>query len=659
MEEATKSLLAPRQHIQDHDAAESVIHHWGYADRVVPCVNDAGSCEYLDVVYAAHDVGMTYTGILWATIGGILLIWAVLRRIMPPQSQKNPHPPLQGDSEKKAVDTQTRIRHTLWSYANRYLLPDSVRSIFGRTTRLQVLVLAILTAYLTIFSFAGMVYGIWITPVKDMEGVYNTRSSLGPFSDRVGVLAYALTPLSVLLSNRESLLSVLTGIPYQNFNFMHRWLGYIIMVQSIVHTIGWTVIEVKLYQPQPKVAQKWIVQLYMIWGVVAMGLLLVLYALTLPPVIRITGYEFFRKSHYILAVVYMGACIGHWQGLQCFIIPGILLWFIDRFARAVRTFLLHYNFVDGTKRGFVAANAAITTFPDEKDGDVVRLDFEHPHDAWAVGQHFYLCFTESSIFQSHPFTPLNAPVTVNGRTKHAYVFRAKKGETKKVAQIAAKKLAAASTAASSADKNGTTLAPTTPVILTGPYGDPIMRNVTSDANILCVAGGTGITYVLPALLSLTANPTSARKLELIWVVRHAKDVDWVKPELAALEALNVTVRIFATRDMASSSSDGDRASDADHDEEKRAAGTVAVQKMRANTSSSLRSGGVGHPDLALLVQEFVQNTAAGRTVVFASGPGGLMTDARAAVAACNDGGKVWKGDERFNVDLIHDERMER
>ncbi|EEY20953.1 conserved hypothetical protein [Verticillium alfalfae VaMs.102] len=626
--EATKSLLAPRQHIQDHDAAESVIHHWGYADRVVPCVNDPGSCRYLDVVYNAHDVGMIYTGVIWATIGGILLIWAIVRRTMPPQSHRNPQALVEG--EKRTVDTTTRIRHTLWSYTNRYLLPDSIRSIFGRTTRLQVLVLAILTGYLTIFSFAGIVYGIWITPVKNMEGVYNTRSSLGPFSDRVGVIAYALTPLSVLLSNRESLLSVLTGIPYQNFNFMHRWLGYIIMVQSIVHTIGWTIIEVKLYQPQPQVAKKWIMQLYMIWGVVAMVLLLILYALTLPPVIRFTGYEFFRKSHYVLALVYMGACIGHWEGLQCFIIPGILLWFIDRFARAARTFLLHYNFVDGTKRGFVAAHAAITTFPDEKDGDVPSLSTGAP----------------------------------NTRTFSA----PRAAETKKIAQIAAKKLAAAAAAATapattSEDKNGVMTAasaPTTPVVLTGPYGDPIMRNITPEANILCVAGGTGITYVLPALLSLTANPASPRKLELIWVVRHAKDVDWVKPELAALEALDVTVRIFATRDAASSSSDADRSSEAEADEEKRAAGAVAVQKMRARgAAASVRSGGIGHPDLALLVREFVQATVAARTVVFASGPGGLMTDARAAVAACNDGGKVWKGDERFNVDLIHDERMER
>lgn len=647
MDAGSPTVLVPRQHIQDHDAAESVRHHWGYADRVVPCVNDPGSCTYLDVVYDAHDVGMVYTGVIWATIGGILLIWAIVRRGLPPLSAQ--HPPVltngQIESGRKAEGTVTRLRHTLWSHLNRFFLPDMCRAIFGRTTRLQVTILAVFTGYLTIFSFAGMVYGIWITPVKDHPGLHNTRSTLGPFADRVGVIAYALTPLSVMLANRESLLSILTGIPYQNFNFLHRWLGYIIVVQSILHTIGWSIIEIKLYQPQPQVAQKWIVQLYMIWGVVAMILLLMLYVFSLPPVIRWTGYEFFRKTHYILAMVYIGACIGHWEQLQCFLIPGILLWFVDRVARAVRTFLLHYNFVDGAKRGFVAAHASITTFPDADDGDVVRLDFEHPHEAWHPGQHFYLCFSESSIFQSHPFTPLNAPTTVNGRTKHSYIFRAKSGETKKVAQLAAKKIAAAP---------GDEKAPTTPVILTGPYGDAITRNVTSEANILCIAGGTGITYVLPALLSIKASKPT-RKLELIWVVRHAKDADWVKPELDTLTDMGVTVRVFATRDSSGSSSPLQSSDEAGKDDEK----TAETEVKRVSGPSSLRSGGVGHPDLALLISEFVQATETGKTMIFASGPGGLMSDARAATASQNSGSRVWKGEDKYNVDFIFDERMER
>lgn len=645
MDSAIKGVLAPRQHIQDHDSAESIQPHWGYADRVVPCTNDPGSCEYLDVVYGAHDVGMIYTGVLWATIGGILLIWAIIRYSLAPLSQQHPvtDAQLEGSQHGKR-DFMTRLRLTLWAHTNRWLLPDCFRPIFGRTTRLQVAILATLTAYLTLFSFLGISYSIWITPVADHPGLHNTRSSLGPFADRVGVLAYALTPLSVLLANRESLLSVLTGIPYQSFNFLHRWLGYIIVVQSSVHTIGWCIIEIRLYQPQPDVADKWIRQLYMIWGVVAMGLLLLLYILSLPPVIRLTGYEFFRKSHYVLAMVYIGACIGHWEQLHCFLTPAILLWFIDRAARGIRTYLLHYNFVDGAKRGFVAAHAGISIFPDPVDGDIVRLDFEHPHEAWSVGQHFYLCFSESSIWQSHPFTPLNAPTTVNGRTQHSYIFRAKRGETKKVAEIAARKLAAAG---SSVDK------PTTPVILTGPYGDPIMRNITHDVNILCIAGGTGITYVLPVLLSLNAEVEATRVIELVWVVRHARDAQWIKSELEVLSGLGVEVKIYATRDDDSNTSDPDRLADSKQSDENEKRTSVTVDKAQSTTTNH------GHPSLRLLINDFVEKTVTGRSIVFASGPGSMMTDARAATAACNGGSQVWRGEERRSVDFVYDERMER
>jgi hypothetical protein len=57
------------RYIQDFIDANALEPHQDYADRVVPCKNDAGSCQYLDVVYHSHDLGMLYSGIIWATIG--------------------------------------------------------------------------------------------------------------------------------------------------------------------------------------------------------------------------------------------------------------------------------------------------------------------------------------------------------------------------------------------------------------------------------------------------------------------------------------------------------------------------------------------------------------------------------------------------------------
>lgn len=632
-----------RRHIQDHTLDVNTTNHWGYAERQVPCLNDPGSCAYLDVVYESHDTGMIYTGIIWLTFVFVFAVWGFFYLFT------------RSGSSSGTSSGAARAVRAIAASSRHYLLPDSIRCIFGRTTRLQVLILAVLTGYLTLFSFIGLTYNMWKTPVKNMPGVYNTRTTLGPWSNRVGVIAYALTPLSVMLASRESLLSVITGVPYQHFNFLHRWVGYIIIVQSVLHTIGWTVTMAKLYQPQPVTGREWIEQLYMIWGLVALILVLMLYAFSLPIVIRRTGYEFFRKSHYVLAMVYCGACIAHWEKLHCFLTPAIVLWFIDRFIRLGRTYLIHRKAIGKDSGFFHPAQASATLFPNSAEGDIVRLDFEQPGRAWNVGQHFYLCFTDGSIWQSHPLTPLNAPLTVDGVTSHSYVFRAKSGETRNIAEL----LKARS-------QKGESL--TTPVILTGPYGESLMESHGSDENILCVAGGTGITYALPIVLAtVRAGIKPDRKLEVIWFVRHATDVEWIRPELhtleAAAEGVDLTIRVFATRDSeAASDLNTTSSSDEKGKDEIKGQTTASFQDRQILTvkpASSIQTAGDSrHPDVRPLVEGFLEKTIAGPTTVIASGPGAMMSELRRVIADNNSGSKVWKGQQRYDVSLQCDDRLE-
>jgi NAD(P)H-flavin reductase len=413
-----------------------------------------------------------------------------------------------------------------------------------------------------------------------------------------------------------------------------------------------------------------------------MILLFLLFVLSTPWAIRLTGYEFFRKSHYILAMVYIGACIGHWDKLSCYLIPAMIVWFLDRGARLVRTVFLHYTVLPGGEVAFGPAKASTTVFSDPQ-GDVVRVDFVHPHDAWAVGQHFYLCFTESSIWQSHPFTPLSLPVhdDVACGVKHSYIFRAKGGETKKVAQLAAKKLQQA---------GGVT--PLTSIILTGPYGEEITTHLTQDANILCVAGGTGITYVLPVLLGLVRQPRSLkRKVTLVWAIRQKADVAWVQPELDRLrllpKSIELNIRIFVTREAEGQGSVSEKGkytddfklvsepmvkfgSDQTPDSSSAASTSAAypccgppsdsfaIQKTAIPASDPKDLPIHNHPDLSVLVKEFVDDTICGRTTVYASGPGRMISELRSIVALVNDGLKVWKADERYNVSLVCDDRLE-
>ncbi|KYK58758.1 hypothetical protein DCS_05776 [Drechmeria coniospora] len=642
-----------RRHIQEHAAGDVTEPHWGYADRIVPCKLDAESCEYLDVVYGAHDVGMACVGALWASFVAVALMCFLRRRFRRPHRRR--------ESRGGILD---KLRGPAVAFCRRHLLPDANHALFGRTTRFQVVTLALLVAYLVVLSFVGIRYATWRTLVSDVAGVYSTRTSLGPWSNRVGVIAFALVPLSVLLCSRESLLSLLTGVPYQKFNFLHRWVGYVVLVQSGLHAVGWSIIQTRLYQPQPSVGREWIVQPCAAWGITAMTLLTLLAVLSTRWAVRRTGYEAFRKAHYLLAVVFIGACWAHWSKLECFLVPSLLLWGIDRGARLVRTALLHYH--PGARAGFRPARAVITRFPDlDDDGDVVRLDLENHQDCWAVGQHMYLCFPECSIWQSHPFTPLNAPVARDGSVRHSYVLRARSGETKKLAELAATKM--------SADQDSPSSTATTSVILTGPYGENLLGKIAADTNVVCVAGGTGITYVLPVLLELARRaPVPGRKMELIWVVRHLRNADWVREEMDGLrearQALNLTIRLFATRDVASPSStssfDGDKKETTEYcgDEKYSICEAASVDERQLSVGDIGQDWlegdrGSRHPDLGRLVGQFVETTVSGRTLVFASGPGGMITDLRSVVAALNSPRSAWKRQERFDVNLVCDDRL--
>ncbi|KAG7292014.1 hypothetical protein NEMBOFW57_002045 [Staphylotrichum longicolle] len=649
--------LTPR-HIQNMSEAASLEPHWGYADRAVPCTNDPGSCAYLDVVYSAHDRGMIYTGIFWLTIGGILFVWALARRIFPARTPSDDllaaalsksSPPESQQPPRRPTSTLTRLSRTLTTSFRQHLLPTTpLPLLFGRTTRLQLLILAVLVAYLTLWSFVGITYARWVTPIKGQPAsVVNTRTSLGPWADRVGVLAYALTPLSVLLASRENVLSLLTGIPYTSFMFLHRWTGYVILVQSLLHTLGWVLVEAWLYQPQPKVWNAYAAQDYAIWGFVALGLLVILWVCSLQVVVRrLTGYEVFRKVHYVLAMVYIGALIGHWKQLQCFLVPGLVLWGVDRGVRLVRMGLLHYAGWQGGW-GFKACEARAKVWRDGELGDVVRLDFEHVQRPWAVGQHFFLCFSEGSVWQSHPFTPLSLPAAdAAGRVKHSYVFRAKGGETRKIAEVLVKK-----------EETAGGKAATTPVILQGPYGENMVEDLTQDVNVLCVAGGTGITYVLPVLLRLVREkPNPGRRMELVWAVKRKQDLEWVEPEMEELRRLGAAhglqIRAFVTAEALAVASKAVKVADekgrAESDDE-----SGSVQGAPSTGSDTEH-----RPDVTAVVDDFVGAVAQGPTRVFGSGPPGMVVDLRAAVAKNNSGGKVWRGEERFDVRLVCDDRLE-
>ncbi|KAF2139841.1 uncharacterized protein K452DRAFT_335742 [Aplosporella prunicola CBS 121167] len=698
-------------HIQDMSTAASLEHHWGFEDRALPCVSDKGTCEYLDAVYSMIDLTMLYTWIMWAVVGGVLLVMALLRYMKPSRS---------GMSQSSVYRGYRAVVMAL----RRWLLPETLFSVFGHVSRLQVAVLACTLVYLLIFSLVGITYRTWVTPIKASPGLSNTRSGIGGFADRVGAFAYALTPLTIALSCRESILSLITGIPYHHFNFLHRWTGRIIFVQSFLHTLMWTIVEGRLYQPQPTKYKEFMEQPYAIFGVVAMFFVTFLYVFSIKSVIRWTGYEFFKKTHYVVALLYMGACWGHWDKLACWMIASIGLMFLDLGCRILRLCLIHFGYKDGNKGkvvyslspsnantapgfGFRAAQSTLRLF-DDGDATVLRLDFQHNHDAWRPGQHFFLCFPALNLWQSHPFTPSSLPAPHPASPHHTYLIRAEKGETQRLTQLARTLTSPPSSSASSATEAGekAPTTTTTPIILTGPYGPPV--SPAHDENILAVAGGTGITFALPIALSALAHPVagSTRKIDLVWAIRRAQNVAWLAPELAELRARmlagrapGLRVRVFVTREdgaataaaaAAAAAGVGVAGRDAkaleagadviaetavggkmprisvDEDDESVAALLAPFRSGSASVGGD--GGGDGgfettflcdhHPGAGDVVDAFAERVAGGGGAcrVVGSGPAAMGRDFRSVIAERCRPGRVWRGGEDADWGLVWDLR---
>lgn len=135
------ATLHPRHGAMEMPEGGYTVYHWGYGNEVLPCEQDQNTCEYLDGVYVMHDLSMKYSFIMWGVLLGIALVWVTIRgwRMGGPAQRV-------GGIIDKSCDGLARLRR-------RWLLKDSpFRALFGRTTRLQVAILAIISGYLLIFS---------------------------------------------------------------------------------------------------------------------------------------------------------------------------------------------------------------------------------------------------------------------------------------------------------------------------------------------------------------------------------------------------------------------------------------------------------------------------------------------------------------------------
>ncbi|WVQ80311.1 hypothetical protein IAT38_002416 [Cryptococcus sp. DSM 104549] len=502
-------------------------------------------------------------------------------------------------------------------------------ALWSLPTRLEGACIFIYVALNIIFSFVG--YELfhenmyWPGSYKDQVWRY--------IADRTAIMSFYNIPLLWVLAGRNDVILYLTGWSFASMNIFHRWVARVTVLQGIIHSIAWTIIEWDYYDTM-------FAEMYWSTGVAATVVMSLLLPFSIKP-IRERWYEIFLITHIVLAVATIVLLFYHvtvYDGeYNPYLWACVAVWCLDRFLRYVRVGALSYKAAAGDNSELIATGGP---------NGLIRLTVTSSiRFTPQPGQHYYL-YTPKSItpWENHPFTLGSWEAGPKGETILHFLVGTKQGATRRMRKMVAKA------------EGGRVPCR---VLLEGPYGHSCPVERFDQA--LFVGGGSGITAALPYLHDLAARAATGKavtkRVTLVWVVKnneYAEDV--LSRELANVQnipGLEVALHIYITAqsglstplvaqaeaqalpysDNTTSGSSGSHPS--------LPSSPTAEKSEKLSTPSSLAEGvHTGRPEMQLVLESALAKLVGAETLaVLACGPGGMMDDMRRAVCGAYGNGE--------------------
>lgn len=364
------------------------------------------------------------------------------------------------------------------------------------------------------------------------------REILTYVTNRCGVLSFANIPLLILYAGRNNVLLWLTNWSHDTFLVLHRYVATIATVQAIIHSL----IYLRIYVVDGNHSSESKLP-YWYWGVIATIGMSILLPMSILPLRRLF-YEAFLLWHIAVSVLVVVGCylhiydrFAHQWGYEVWIYVSFAVWGFDRLLRLA---ILARN-------GLRWADITII------DDDYLRVDI-----AGVGGDgHAYLYFPTLTwrVWENHPFSVAS---TVLSATQSAVPMQTStdieknEGATSNVVSTSAHSIDSDSSnkeqtqqprlamtfllrgrgGLTSLLRSSTRL----PVLAESPYGKH--STFSEHPTLICIAGGVGITTVLPLLRS---HPGRSK---LLWGVRTSSLVDALANEL-----MNVEKEVFIGKRM--------------------------------------------------------------------------------------------------------------
>ena len=395
---------------------------------------------------------------------------------------------------------------------------------------------------------------------------------LAELRGRSGHLATLNCIALFVMAGRNNPFIQLLKVSFDSFNLFHRWIGRLVVLEAVIHTIAWTVGKVEA-TGWSGVNESFGSSKFIQWGTVSLIAMLII-LIQAPSAIRHAFYEVFIHLHRFLAFfallgLYLHAKLGDLPQVP-FVVFIILIWAYDWILRLFHIIYRNFSLGGGFTRIIVEA----------LPGEACRVTFHTPRP-WTPrpGTHVYAYIPRVSLWMSHPFSvawttttgtpsleylgdsgPISsieiekekqlAALPQTPETSFSLVMAARQGMTRSLYNRA------------SACGNGRLVLRG---FVEGPYGS--LESLHSYGTIVLFAGGVGITHHLPHIRELLAahrtRTAPVRKIVLVWAVRSSDMFEWIRPWMDEVLSMPgrrdvLKIQLFVTkpkgpRDVASAS----------------------------------------------------------------------------------------------------------
>lgn len=336
--------------------------------------------------------------------------------------------------------------------------------------------------------------------------------------NRTGALSLVNLGILVLYAGRNNFLIYLTDWPHSSYLLYHRWVAGIAMLQACIHSAIylWKYLEVSHEHATEAKLDYWI------WGIIAtLGFVFLMPTSILP--IRQKAYEIFLIWHIIMAFFVILGCYLHiflrferqW-GYELWTYIAFGIWGFDRVVRLARV----------GRNGVCKAQVTII------DDDYIRVDV--PGVTGEGQAYLYFPTLTWRIWENHPFSIaggfLHTTGEASAETKTSVSSSASStaaSPTSAAIEIETEKKAPHTTSTALSQPTRRTTTPslglsfvvrthtgttsllrqraTLPVLVESSYTGSLLNPTHGQLNhhprLLCIAGGVGVTAVLPLLAS--------------------------------------------------------------------------------------------------------------------------------------------------------------